>query len=214
MLKIIYGPEADPISDFKVEVYVELTIKLYNKFHSISEIRTCSELCFTTFALSVLEGKLPHEEIEFYFKDKKLDFNMVNGIINPYNETMGFFADVTMKCVNAGIENMKKKKEAEKNRKFLDWTHSKNGYWIASRPMSDGVFDHIYVIHPVEGGYTADASNNAFGGCKVAVKDENCTEESIFENLEELMDAISNREILWLYTSHCNCIGEIRKEED
>ena len=94
----------------------------------------------------------------------------------------------------------------------MEWTYS-NGYWCASRPMPDGVCQFIYCIHPVNGGYTADAMNNAYGAERVAVEDIYCTEESVFENLEELMKDIENGNIYWLYTGFCDCVGEVTKEE-
>ena len=97
----------------------------------------------------------------------------------------------------------------------MKWEYCENGnYWIASRPMQDGVCDFIYTIFPMlGGGYVAEASNNAYGACRVAVKNKNCVKESVFNDLVELMKDIENGNTLWLYTSHCNCIGEITKEE-
>ena len=97
----------------------------------------------------------------------------------------------------------------------MKWEYSKNtgGYWCASRKMPDGVFDFIYCISKVENGYIAEASNNAYGACRVAVKNNRCVKESVFHNLEKLMEDIKNGNILWLYTSHCNCVGKVTKEE-
>lgn len=94
----------------------------------------------------------------------------------------------------------------------MEWTYS-NGYWCASRLMPDGVCQFIYSIFPVDGGYTADACNTAYGAERVAVEDIYCTEESVFENLEELMKDIENGNIYWLYTGFCNCVCEVTKEE-
>ena len=98
----------------------------------------------------------------------------------------------------------------------MKWKYSESGnYWIASRPMEEGSnCDFIYTIYPMMGGgYTAEAENNGYGACRVAVKDWYCEEASKFYDLVDLMKRIENRDILWLYTSHCNCVGEITKEE-
>ena len=103
--------------------------------------------------------------------------------------------------------------------KTMEWKKSKlaNGRycWIASRPYHDGVCDFIYFIYETEKGYCAKASNNAFGANRVAIKSKNRKTEkpSIFKNLNNLMSAIEKGEILWMYVSHCNCIGKITKEE-
>lgn len=97
----------------------------------------------------------------------------------------------------------------------MEWKYSESGdYWIASRPMPDGVCRFIYTIYPmISGGYIAEASNTGYGACRVAVRNKNCIKESVFNDLAKLMKNIENRNTLWLYTSHCNCIGEITKEE-
>lgn len=97
----------------------------------------------------------------------------------------------------------------------MDWEYSESGdYWCASRPMPDGACSFIYEIYPMlGGGYTAEASNNAYGACRVAVKNTKCKKASVFHSLSNLMKKIENNEIYWLYVSHCNCVGEVTKEE-
>lgn len=97
----------------------------------------------------------------------------------------------------------------------MKWEYSESGNcWIASRPMQDGVCNFIYTIFPMMGGgYVAEARNTGYGACRVAVKNENCIKESVFNDFTKLMTDIENGNILWLYTSHCNCIGKITKEE-
>lgn len=97
----------------------------------------------------------------------------------------------------------------------MDWKYSESGdYWSASRPMPGGACSFIYEIYPMlGGGYTAEASNNAYGACRVAVKHTKCKKASVFHDLYSLMDQIEKNKIYWLYTSHCNCVGEVTKEE-
>lgn len=98
----------------------------------------------------------------------------------------------------------------------MEWIYSESGnYWCASRPMFEGCnLDFIYTIFPMMGGgYTVEACNNAYGACRVAVRHKNCVKASVFHDLAKLMKDIENGNTFWLYTSHCNCIGEITKEE-
>jgi hypothetical protein len=105
--------------------------------------------------------------------------------------------------------------------KPMEWKKSKLSsgkyYWCASRPYHDGVCNFIYTIYESENGdgYYARACNNAFGASRIAVKSKNRKTEkpSVFKNLNNLMSAIEKGEILWMYISHCNCIGKITKEE-
>ena len=98
----------------------------------------------------------------------------------------------------------------------MEWKYSERGnYWCASRPMEDGSnCDFIYCIFPLsDGTFFAEAENNGYGAYRVAVKNKNCIRASSFNDLGKLKKDIENRNILWLYTGGCNCIGEITKEE-
>ena len=105
--------------------------------------------------------------------------------------------------------------KCEKIKNLLKWEYSESANcWTASRLMPDGVCNFVYKIFPMMGGgYIAEASNNAYGACRVAVENASCTEYSIFDDINDLMTRIENRSIYWLYTSHCNCIGKVTKEE-
>ena len=96
------------------------------------------------------------------------------------------------------------------------WKYNESGdYWIASKPMCEGSnCDFIYTIYPMMGGgYTAEAMNNGYGARRVAVDNIDCKDASVFHDLKDLIDQIENRNIYWLYTGACNCIGKITKEE-
>lgn len=96
----------------------------------------------------------------------------------------------------------------------MNWKYS-NGHWCATRPYHDGICDFIYAIFGNEkDGYTAEATNNAFGAHRVAVRSRRCRKESIFNSLEELKEKIENGTQLWLYTGvHDRCFGEITTKE-
>ena len=93
----------------------------------------------------------------------------------------------------------------------MNWEYSKSGnYWIATKPYYDNISDFIYVIHPVMGGgYIAEATNNALGCPRVAVRNRQCTKASVFNNLAKLMSDIENGKIYWFYESY----GDVTKEE-
>lgn len=94
------------------------------------------------------------------------------------------------------------------------WEYCKRGnYWCADRDYGDGCCSFIYTIFPTKNGYVAEACNNAYGAERVAVRNKNCTKESVFTNLEKLMKDIENGKIFWLYTGFCNCVGKVTKEE-
>ena len=97
----------------------------------------------------------------------------------------------------------------------MNWEYDQSANcWCASRLMPDGVCNFCYIIFPMMGGgYVAEACNNAYGARRVAVENPSCTEQSRFYDLTNLMQMIENRDIYWLYTSHCNCIGKVTKEE-
>ena len=85
--------------------------------------------------------------------------------------------------------------------------------WVASRPMDDGACDYIYDIYGnAKDGYWATRCNNGWGENCVAVARINCKKESRFKSLEKLKKSIETKSVLWLYVSHCNCIGRISKE--
>lgn len=96
----------------------------------------------------------------------------------------------------------------------MEWEYSERGnYWCADRDYGDGCCSFIYTIFPVKNGYIAEASNNAYGAERVAVKNKNCKKESVFKDLEKLKKDIEDRKILWLYTGYCGCVGKVTREE-
>lgn len=137
------------------------------------------------------------ESIEHNFPRTHDDEVKINILTDLYADIRDMVEDKTIKQVGQ-----------------LEWIYDKRGnYWCASKDYGDGCCSFIYCIHQVAGGYVADASNNAYGACRVAVKNEHCKKESVFKDLERLMTDIANGDMLWLYVSHCSCIGKITKEE-
>lgn len=96
----------------------------------------------------------------------------------------------------------------------MKWDYDKRGkYWCAARDYGDGCCSFIYIIFQIKNGYIAEASNNAYGAERVAVRNSNSKKQSVFKSLEKLMNDIENGKTYWLYTGYCNCVGKVTKEE-
>jgi len=105
MLKIIYSTEGKPISDFQVYDFVDTTISMYkNSSFSFLSVNTSNELCLMTFCLRVLEGKIPLDEVEFYFEDTKLNFDPIHGLEDLPDRHIGFLAEVTERSLKVICE--------------------------------------------------------------------------------------------------------------
>jgi len=112
MLRIIYSSEGEPISDFKVKDFVDNIIDTYNTYSpDILPVKTSSELCLSMFVLRITEEKVPVEEVEFYFEDEKLEFDINKGLRSLSGKTVGFMADVTRRIVSTAIERILKSKK-------------------------------------------------------------------------------------------------------
>lgn len=112
MIKVIYSKDGEPISDFKIYEAVDDMIEVY-KTHSdvITQdipIKVSSELYLLVFGLRVLEGRISMDDVEFYFEDDKLEFDMHFGILEPKGKSFGFFAEVVENACKVGYENMKR----------------------------------------------------------------------------------------------------------
>ena len=97
----------------------------------------------------------------------------------------------------------------------LKWDYDHKGYWCASRDFGDGCCNFIYCIVPTDGGYIADACNNAYGAERIAVSSyaHKTNKPSVFKDLDKLMADIESGKQLWKYTGFCNCVGKITREE-
>ena len=112
MIKVIYCKEGQPISDFKVYDAVDDMIEVYNTHRdAITQdipIKTSNELYLLVFGLCVLEGRISMDDVEFYFEDDKLEFDMHLGILEPKDKSFGFYEEVVNKACEVGYENMKR----------------------------------------------------------------------------------------------------------
>lgn len=115
--------------------------------------------------------------------------------------------------INRLIHYMRPSKTYEK----IDWEPYYEGF-IGSRLMPDGVCNFIYHIYKDDdGNFRADATNNAYGAKRVAVKSRNC--KNIYgskykeSEVKNLMNNIENGKCLWLYISHCNVVGKVTTME-
>ena len=116
MIKIIFCEEGQPISDFKAYETIDSIIENYKNHPQDMSIKTSNELYLLIFGLRILEGKISMDELEFYFEDEKLEFNMYDGILEPkekHHNTEFLFAEVTEKAVKTGYANWKRDRRKE-----------------------------------------------------------------------------------------------------
>ena len=112
MIKVVYGRNGQPISDFEVYDFVDSVIESYIEtgYNVNYTVNISNELCLMVFGLRMLEGKIPINEVELYFEDIKLEFDPILGIKDPTNCTLGFYADVAEKAIVISYELLKNKK--------------------------------------------------------------------------------------------------------
>lgn len=111
MLRIVYGTKGQAVPDHYVYEWVDYNIERFKNISYTYTINTSNELVLMTFALRTIEGIIPENEIEFYYEDEKLDFDMCLGIQNPKGTRLGIFSEVVEKSLNAGYKNMKNRKK-------------------------------------------------------------------------------------------------------
>ena len=115
MLRIIYSAsDCHSISDFDAVYWVDKRIEEYLDARPIdSEIRIGTEYMLNVFALRVMEGIIPMEEVEFYFEDTLLIFDKYDGLEFPNKNlpsNWAMWATVTEQILLLGYERMKKDK--------------------------------------------------------------------------------------------------------
>lgn len=110
MLKIIYTKDGKALNDFHVNKFVGDTIGKYiASGRKDTVIKIAHEGCLTLFELPAVKGIIDEDDIEFYFEDEKLEFNIYNGLKFPKSgRKMGFFADNIRKVIDASYQNFKK----------------------------------------------------------------------------------------------------------
>ena len=111
MLKIIYGPEGHPVSDYHVFDWVDYNILRYKQSSYPTEVHTCNENVLNTFAMRVLDGSISLDGIEFYFENEKLEFDPILGLQNPKGKQMGIFQEIMDKSLKYSYDLMKKTRE-------------------------------------------------------------------------------------------------------
>lgn len=112
MIKIVYCPYGEALSEFIVEEYVSNLTKMFkrNDFFRGSErvFEFSTEFPVQCFAYEVMSGTIPQEVISFWDQDNIMDFSMVKGLceqdIKPWNMTK--ISDIFEKQMYAGIYNL------------------------------------------------------------------------------------------------------------
>ena len=115
MLRIIYSAsDCHVVSDFEVVKWVDKGVEKYLTNRPVDlEIRIGTEYMLNVFALRVMEGIIPMEEVEFYFEDTLLIFDKYDGLEFPSKDlpsNWAMWATVNEQILLLGYERMKKDK--------------------------------------------------------------------------------------------------------
>ena len=106
-LKIIYSVNGDVVSDLKAEKWVDFKIKEYLNSSNNLEICIGTEYMLNIFVLRVMQGIIPVENVEFYYENILLIFDIYDGIILPDNCQPFGWSTVVMEIVKLGYEHLK-----------------------------------------------------------------------------------------------------------
>lgn len=114
-LKIIYSATGSySVSDFEATEWVDKRVEMYLTNRPVDlEIRVGTEYMLNVFALRVMEGIIPMEEVEFYFEDTLLVFDKYDGIEFPSKDlpsNWAMWATVNEQILLLGYKRMKKDK--------------------------------------------------------------------------------------------------------
>ena len=83
------------------------------------EVRFSTECVLDAFALRVMEGRFPMDEIEFYYRgpnmtDTKMEFDEIRGLKIPDGiQEIGTRCEMVRRIVHLGFEKIKAKSEKE-----------------------------------------------------------------------------------------------------
>lgn len=116
MLKVIVCRDGQPVSDFASCDFADATIRRYLCNGEDMEIKVANELVQDAFVLSVFEGKLSPDDIEFYWEDVRLSFDKCLGLIIPEGaEKVGLHYKMTDRILKLAYANMRAEKLAKKD---------------------------------------------------------------------------------------------------
>lgn len=108
MLKVVYTKRGQAVSDFEVECFVKNTFFCYD-MTGVDVVNISSENVLMAFQLAILRGDFPCNDIEFYYEDIKLDFDMTSGIVAPDgfegNIDIGVFNELSTECIKVAYKN-------------------------------------------------------------------------------------------------------------
>lgn len=112
LIKIVYCPSGDALSEFVVEEYVSNLIKTFKQndfFRDTEKIYEFStEFPVQCIVYEVMSGTIPKDTISFWDQDDMMDFSMAKGLceqdIKPWSMTK--MSDIFEKQMHAGIYNL------------------------------------------------------------------------------------------------------------
>lgn len=115
MIKIVYCPEGDALSEFVVEKYIDDLVKRFkreNFFEGQEKVfKFSTEIPILYLSYYVLIREIPIDVITFWDREQNIPIDLVAGLeTDPkYHWEIGKFAKVVEKVFYAGCANLKKK---------------------------------------------------------------------------------------------------------
>lgn len=113
MLKIVYTPDGENISDFEVRNKVK---EIANHQKENLTIKTTSENLINAFVLATIQDEILSDNIEFYAKDIRLAYDPCLGLSDNIYELQKkldieycIFSNIVEEIIKAGYKNIMKK---------------------------------------------------------------------------------------------------------
>ena len=117
MLNVVFCEDGQAISDFSACSFVDDIINKYMRDKNDVEVRFSTEAVLDVFVLRVMEDKIPMNEVEFYYKDPsvpydiQMKFNEFMGLEIPDGvDNIGVRCSMTEKIIQLGYKKIKTKR--------------------------------------------------------------------------------------------------------
>jgi hypothetical protein len=113
-LKIVFCADGDVVSDFNAQDWADAKIEKYQQNCLLNTtVYVGTEHMMNCFVLRAMEGKLSKDNIEFFWNDVRLIFDVYDGLVVPEDAKIEpFFAHTIEQIVSLGY-NRWQKDEAE-----------------------------------------------------------------------------------------------------
>lgn len=107
-ITVVYSKNAPPISDFLVDDFVCRTAHDHKKNNECQVIETSSSILIDRFRLSIADGTIDANDIEFYFEKKRLEHNKYGAIVDCPKGFADKAIDICEHIITTSIKRKKK----------------------------------------------------------------------------------------------------------